>query len=99
YFRVVYESLARSYQTVIADLEAVSGRKYGVLNIIGGGGRNRLLNRITARVTGKKVVAGPFEATSLGTIGAQLLFQGVAGNLTDIRRILSASAETSVFTA
>ena len=99
YFRVVYESLARSYQTVIADLEAASGRKYEVLNIIGGGGRNRLLNRITARVTGKKVVAGPFEATSLGTIGAQLLLTGTAGSLTAIRRILSASVETSVFTA
>lgn len=99
YFRIVYESLARSYRDVIADLGKVSGKRYDVLNIIGGGSKNRLLNQITASVTGKKVIAGPFEATSLGTLGAQLLHEGSAANLADIRRIVSASVESSVFTA
>ncbi len=99
YFRIVYESLAASYQKVIADLETVAGRRYDVLNIIGGGSKNRLLNQITAEVTGKKVVAGPSEATSLGILGAQLLYSGAAANLADIRKILSASIETSVFSA
>lgn len=99
YFRVVYESLARSYQKVIADVEDVSGGKHDILHIIGGGAKNRLLNRITAEVTGKKVVAGPSEATSLGTLGVQLLYEGTARNLSDIRRIMSASVETEEFNA
>lgn len=99
FFRVVYESLARSYRDVIVDLENVCGKRHDVLNIIGGGSKNRLLNQITARVTGKKVVAGPFEATSLGTLGSLLLHEGSASSLADIRRIMAASIESTVFTA
>ncbi len=97
FFRVVYESLGRSYRDAICGLEAVTGTVFPAVNIIGGGSKNRLLNQITADLTGKRVVAGPAEATSLGTLGAQLLYAGAAQDLPDIRRIMAASAEAEVF--
>lgn len=99
YFRIVYESLARSYRDVIHSLEEAAGTCFPTVNIIGGGSRNRFLNQATAAATGKKVVAGPSEATSLGTVASQLLFEGSVNTLEDIRRIVAASCETAEFGA
>lgn len=97
YFRVVYESLAVSYRDVLDSIEAIVGKRYDTLHIIGGGSKNILLNRIAAATLGKTVIAGPVEATSLGVLGSQLLYDGSASGLSDIRRILSASAESTVY--
>lgn len=42
------------------------------LQIIGGGSRNALLNRLTEEATGLEVVAGPAEATAIGNILTQI---------------------------
>ena len=47
-------------------LEDLSGQTIDVIHIVGGGSRNRLLNQLTADVTGRRVVAGPTEATAAG---------------------------------
>ncbi len=97
-FRVVYESLAASYLGVLDSIEAIVGKRYDTLHIIGGGSQNTLLNQITASTVAKTVIAGPVEATSLGVLGSQLLYDGSAAGLSDIRRILSASAQSSTYT-
>lgn len=90
YFRVVYESLAHSYHQTIRQLEAVTGTAFPAIHIIGGGSKNRLLNQITAQATGKTVLAGPAEATSWGTMAAQLFREGSVKKLDDIRAIAAA---------
>lgn len=69
----IYHSLAHSYKEAIDELEKITQKSYKVINIIGGGCQNELLNEMIAQVTGKKVVAGPIEATALGNILSQLI--------------------------
>lgn len=69
--RLIYDSLAAKYAEVFHNLESIAGRKLSQLNIIGGGCRNELLNRMTADACGVKVVAGPAECTALGNVMIQ----------------------------
>ena len=75
--RMVFESLADRYGEVLDQICAISGKKVDVLHIIGGGSRNALLNEFTARATGRRVVAGPSEATAIGNIKVQAKAAGV----------------------
>ena len=81
YVRAVLESLAFKYRLVLRNLEHVSGKRIDQIRIIGGGSKNRLLNQLTADATGRKVFAGPAEATALGNVAIQILATGAAGSL------------------
>ena len=71
YFRCAYRSLAASYGNAIRELERNTGKQYSKLYIVGGGAKNRFLNRLTEEATGKQVVALPIEATALGNLKIQ----------------------------
>mgnify|MGYP003313139690 CR=1 FL=1 len=58
----------------VKTIEKVSGKKVDLINIIGGGSKDRYLNELTKKYTGKRVLAGPTEATAIGNIIAQLMF-------------------------
>ena len=72
YFRCAYRSLAISYMNAIQELQHNTGRHYDKLYIVGGGAKNRFLNRLTEEATGKKVIALPIEATALGNLKIQM---------------------------
>ena len=72
YFRCAYRSLALCYKNALEELELHSGCRYGELYIVGGGAKNELLNRYIQEITGKKVIALPIEATSLGNLKVQM---------------------------
>jgi len=72
YFRCAYCSLALSYRDAIRELEANTGKTYDKLYIVGGGAKNKFLNRLTAEATGKEVIALPIEATALGNLKIQM---------------------------
>jgi rhamnulokinase len=69
--RLVLESLADSYRCTLDELESLTGQDVRVLHVVGGGSRNALLNQLTADVCGRRVVAGPDEATALGNLLVQ----------------------------
>ena len=92
-----YISLACSYRHSIEKIEKLSNKKYKVIHIVGGGCRNDNLNQISSDITGKTVIAGPVEATSLGNIGIQLLKDKPSLNLLQIRQILKKSITTRSF--
>ncbi len=73
----IYNSLAKSYNDTVLSIEKMSGKKYKSINIVGGGCQNVLLNELTAKRTGKKVLTGPIEATATGNIMAQLIAMGI----------------------
>ena len=75
YFRCAYRSLAVSYRQAIDELEANTGCTYEKLYIVGGGAKNRFLNRLTAEATGKQVIALPIEATAQGNLKIQMEVQ------------------------
>ena len=77
--RSVVESLAEAYATAIDDAERLSGSKINIVHIVGGGSQNTLLCQLTANRTGRRVLAGPVEATAIGNV----LIQGRAAGLVD----------------
>ncbi len=68
----VYRSLAESYGKAVREAEASAGRTWDKLYIAGGGAKNALLNELTARATGKRVIALPIEATAIGNLKVQM---------------------------
>ena len=72
YFRCAYRSLADGYRKAIEEIEKNTGRQYRKLYIVGGGAKNRYLNRLTEEATGKQVIALPIEATALGNLKIQM---------------------------
>jgi rhamnulokinase len=74
----IYLSLASSYKKAVDDLEAITGKKYPAISIIGGGSKDAYLNSLTARYTGKEIHAGPPEATAIGNILLQMRYAGEA---------------------
>ena len=97
YVRTILESLAFKYRVVLRNLEQVSGKSMEQIRIIGGGSKNRLLNQLTADATGRRVLAGPAEATALGNIAIQILATGGATSLQEVRAIVDRSFPTEIF--
>ena len=97
YVRAVLESLALKYRHVIGDLERLTGLRVEQVRKVGGGAKNQLLNQFVADATGKRVLAGPVEATALGNIGMQMLATGATSSLRESRQLIDRSFETQVF--
>jgi len=97
FVRSVLESLAFKYRLVLESLEQVTGRRIEQIRVIGGGSKNHLLNQLTANATGRRVMAGPAEATALGNLGMQILATGAASSLDEVRSIIDRSFPTEVF--
>lgn len=91
YARAILESLAFKYRLVLESLEELTGTRFEEIRIVGGGSRNRLLNQFVAEATGRPVVAGPSEATTLGNIAMQMLATGSVSSLGEARRIIERS--------
>lgn len=89
--RVILESLAVRYRQTLQSLERLTADTIDVLHIVGGGCQNELLNQFTANATGKKVIAGPIEATVLGNVLMQNLASGQIGSLQAGRQIAARS--------
>jgi rhamnulokinase len=75
----------------------VCGKRIEQIRIIGGGSKNRLLNQLTADATGKRVLAGPAEATALGNVAIQILATGGASSLEEVRAVVDRSFPTEVY--
>lgn len=89
--RVIYDSLARGYAKAIKELEHNTGKTYDTLHVIGGGSKDSFLNELTAKATGKSVVAGPTEATAIGNLIMQMIGTGELKDLTEGRQIIKNS--------
>ena len=72
YFNSAYVSLAHGYKRAIADMEKNTGKTYPAIYIVGGGAKNGYLNSLTEKITGKRVVALPIEATAIGNLKTQI---------------------------
>ena len=68
-----YHSLAKSYSEAVAEIEAVTGKRFDAIHIVGGGCQDKYLNALTRDYTGKSVTAGPVEATATGNIVSQIM--------------------------
>ncbi len=87
----VYHSLANAYNDAIKVIENVCNKKIDVINIVGGGCKDTYLNSLTEQYTGKKVFAGPVEATAAGNIMIQLMYLDKKLDLTSARELIKNS--------
>ncbi len=95
--RCVFDSLALCYRRTAEGIERLTGKKYGSINIIGGGTREALLSRITANATGRTVIAGPAEATALGNIAMQAYAAGELSSEDELKDAVCAASSTETF--
>lgn len=95
--RCVYDSLAMAYKRSLQDLQTLTGKRFNVLHIVGGGANNEMLNRAVAQTLGIRVTAGPTEATALGNILCQLAALGAVHGEEEAHRIARRSCEVKEY--
>jgi rhamnulokinase len=95
--RCALESLALKYRQVLEGIESLTGERVEVIHVVGGGGKNELLNQFTANACGRPVIAGPTEATALGNVLLQARATGDIGTLAEIRQVVRASSELTTY--
>lgn len=95
--RVLLDSLALRYASVVATLEDLTGRAVPGIHIVGGGSLNSYLNQATADATGRPVLAGPVEATASGNILAQAIACGEVPSVAEGRRLVGAGVRPQRF--
>lgn len=87
----VYHSLAKSYKSATEEIEGLTGQNIENIFIVGGGSADTYLNSLTAQYTGKKVFAGPKEATATGNLISQMMADDQSLVLDDARKIVGNS--------
>ena len=65
--------------------------------MVGGGIQSKLLCQLTANICGRKVVAGPVEATVLGNLVLQLMAIGEVDSLQNARDIIFKSQDIKIY--
>jgi rhamnulokinase len=69
---LIFHSLAARYAAVLRNATRITGRDLKRLYVVGGGSKNTLLNRLTARATGLEVLPASAESTTVGNFAIQL---------------------------
>ncbi|MBO5070145.1 MAG: rhamnulokinase [Roseburia sp.] len=90
----INQSIALKYRYALEQIETCTGKHYPVIHMIGGGIQSKLLCQMTAGAAGRKVIAGPVEATALGNIAVQLMALGEIENAAQAREIIANSETT-----
>ena len=88
---VIYHSLADCYARALAQMESITGQHFAELCIVGGGSQADYLNELTAKATGRVVLAGPSEATAIGNLAVQMIAAGEVKDLLAARRLVKSS--------
>jgi rhamnulokinase len=97
YVRTCLDSLALTYRQTLEGLEKILGRSIDTIHIVGGGAQNQLLNQMTADACGRRVVAGPVEATAIGNILVQAMAVGAVKSLDEARAVVRNSFDVKTY--
>ncbi|MFF3731127.1 FGGY-family carbohydrate kinase [Streptomyces sp. NPDC002476] len=97
--RAVLESLAQAFTDAVERTQELSGERIDRIHVVGGGSLDVLLCRRLADRSGRKVLAGPVEATALGNVLVQARTAGaLTGTLEDLRDLVARTRAPFVFT-
>jgi len=88
YIRIVYESLALKYRMANEQICSICGKNTKIVNIVGGGSKNIMLNQFTADALGLPVMAGPEEATAVGNFMVQAMGLGIISSMQEALPII-----------
>lgn len=96
---VIYNSLAKCYADTMIEVEQMTGCHYESIHVVGGGANAFYLNELTAKATGRPVLAGPTEATAIGNLAAQMIAQKELLDLQEARKCIYNSFEIKEYRA
>jgi len=97
YARLICASLGRGHADVVRAFEAMTGRKFRRVLVVGGGSKNRLLCQATADAAGIPVVSFSLEGTAVGNLASQLVALGAVESLATFRRHLAATLKQATY--
>jgi len=95
--RCIAQSLVLRYRDVVEGMEAVTGKEYPVIHIVGGGIKDKMICQFTANATKRRVEAGPVEATSIGNVLVQAMACGAIKDLNEARRVVKNSFDITCY--
>ena len=81
----------------IEEIEIVTNKRFEDIHIVGGGSNATFFCQLVANITGKKVIAGPGEATAIGNIVIQLISLKKIKDVAEARKIISNSFDLITF--
>ena len=91
--RCIYESLALKYRYTVDTIGRLQGKPATMINVVGGGTKDKFLSQMTADACGIPVCAGPEEATAIGNLISQAIAQGAIKDLAEAREVVANSFE------
>lgn len=94
---VIYRSLALCYKKTVQEIEEMTGVVYPCIHVVGGGANAEYLNKLTAEACGKKVLAGPTEATAIGNLMVQMISAGELSDLMSARACVYESFQIKTY--
>ena len=95
--RCATDSLALKFRHVLGMCEQLAGGRLDTIHIVGGGTRNRQLCQAAADACGRRVVAGPVEATAIGNVMMQAVSTGEVASIVEAREVVCRSFEVQQY--
>jgi rhamnulokinase len=89
--RCALESIAMKFRHVLGMCEDLAGGRIATVHIVGGGTQNRQICQAAADACGRRVVAGPIEATAIGNIMMQAVAAGDVSSIAQAREVIRRS--------
>jgi rhamnulokinase len=89
--RCALESIAMKFRHVLGMCEDLVGGRIETVHIVGGGTQNRQICQAAADACGRRVVAGPIEATAIGNIMMQAVAAGDVSSIAQAREVIRRS--------
>jgi rhamnulokinase len=89
--RCALESIAMKFRHVLEMAEQLGGGRLETVHIVGGGVQNRQICQFAANACGRRVVAGPVEATATGNLMMQAIADGAVGSIAEAREVIRRS--------
>jgi rhamnulokinase len=89
--RCALDSIAMKFRYVLEMCEKISSSRIETIHIVGGGTKNLQLCQAAADACGRRVIAGPIEATAIGNIMMQAVAVGDVKNIDEARQIIRSS--------
>ena len=94
---VIYNSLAKCYGETKQQIEALTGKVFDRIYVIGGGSNAAYLNELTAKYAGCEVSAGPGEATAIGNLMCQMIKDKQFDSLAEARQCVIDSFAVKIY--
>lgn len=89
--KATYLSLAKAYKQTVEEIEHITSKECTNIAVVGGGSRDAYLNELIGLYTGKKVYAGPTEATATGNIVSQIMYTDNTFTVEKARKLIKLS--------